>query len=117
MNESHKNFYERIRGISRRYDAMGEGYTSHVRADGLILLTPKSRPILRRSFLVKPLVLFALGFFVFKAFVFFSLGANAYQDRLADLSTGTKVEQVGAYLMYVDPATDFLAGVFERFLG
>ncbi|MEX0370825.1 MAG: hypothetical protein AB3N09_09355 [Tateyamaria sp.] len=111
MVETHQNFEERLSTLGRKHAAMGNGYTSKVRSDGLIVVQPKRRA--RRGFPIKGLLALALGFFVFKAFMLASLSEITYNERVAKLAQGSQLEQAGGYVMQVDPVTRFLAGFIE----
>ncbi|QBF32984.1 hypothetical protein [Thalassococcus sp. S3] len=102
----HLHFNKRLRQLARKHQAMSNGYSPRMRADGLIVFRPKRK---RSGVSLPSLVLFVFAFFAFKAFLVASLGDVAYEDRLATLKDGTFVEQGGAWVMQVDPATRYLA--------
>ena len=74
--------------------------------DGLIVSRPKRQPI-QISFRV--VIFFLAAFIGFKAFLFAGVGPLTYQDRLANLQSGTVVEKAGAYVMQADPLTVYVA--------
>ncbi|MEL6466976.1 MAG: hypothetical protein AAFQ58_18600 [Pseudomonadota bacterium] len=115
MVETHQDFEERLNVLGRKHSAMGNGYTTRVRGDGLIVVKPKPQP--RRGFPLRGLLALALGFFLFKAFMMASLGETTYDERTGKLAEGTAVEQAGAWLMQLDPFTRYLAGLLEPFIG
>ena len=99
-------FGNRLRRIDRNHQMIADGYIATVGQDGLIIAKPhkrSSRLPLRGLFLTL-LVLLA-----FKGFVYAQIGAQAYADRVALLESGTIVERIGAYAMYADPATIWIA--------
>ncbi|MBM2291513.1 hypothetical protein JQX09_06310 [Sulfitobacter pseudonitzschiae] len=102
MVETKQNFDSRLRSLTRKHRRMSNGYTAHMRRDGLIVVKPKRG---RMQFPLKGAVLVAIGFFAFKAFMLMSLGEVTYADRLADLQNGTLIEQGGAWVMQADPLT------------
>jgi hypothetical protein len=63
----------------------------------------------RRSFLV-PLLLVAFAVFAMKGAILYSVGASAYQDRVARLEAGEGFDRLGAWMMQADPLTRFMAG-------
>ena len=63
----------------------------------------------RRRISVMPLVFVALAAFGLKATILHSVGAEAYQARVAALSAGQGFDRLGGWLMQVDPVTGFVA--------
>ena len=106
MLETKSQFDTRLRTLGRKHSAMANGYTPKLRADGLIVIKPKRA---KSRISLKAVVLAALGFIAFKAFLLASLGPDAYTDRVAKLNNGTFIEQGGAWVMQIDPATQFAA--------
>ena len=49
------------------------------------------------------------SFFCFKAFMLIANGPDTYNDRLATLQNGTVIEAMGAKVLSIDPATQFIA--------
>lgn len=100
------NFQTRLKALDRKHTAMGRGYTTKLRDDGLIVVKPR-----RKGWAISPRVLLlgVFAFFMFKAFVLASLGPATYNDRVDRLAAGTPVEQGGAFVMQVDVITQFLA--------
>ncbi len=91
-----------------KHNAMAQGYTTHLRADGLIVVKPQRAYTPRRGSLWKNLIVFLIGAFAFKCLVLFSLGETTYQARVDSLLEGSQVEQAGAWLMQIDPATRYV---------
>lgn len=114
MRDSQADFNKRLSGLGRKHAAMSQGYSTTMRADGLIVVKPKRVP--SRGFPVKGLLGLVLGFFVFKAIMLSSLGDITYNERVAKLNQGGTLEQAGAWVMQIDPATAFLAGFIEPFI-
>jgi hypothetical protein len=112
MVETEIDFQKRLSTLGRKHAAMAKGYDMQMRRDGLVVVRAKRTPI-RRFFPLKGLLLLILGFFVFKAFMLSSLGEVTYNERVAKLGQGTMLEQAGAQVMQVDPATVFIAGFLE----
>ncbi|WP_299153238.1 hypothetical protein [uncultured Tateyamaria sp.] len=112
MVETQVDFRKRLSVLGRKHVAMSNGYTSKVRHDGLIVVTPKRRNP-TRFIPVKGMVLFIVGFLVFKAFMFAALGESTYTQRIAKLAEGTLLEQGGAWIMHADPVTQVIARYIE----
>ncbi|NRB03678.1 MAG: hypothetical protein HRU30_10495 [Rhodobacteraceae bacterium] len=113
MTEGHVDFYKRLSGLRSKHDAMTAGMETRMRADGLLIVTPKRgyRPP-RRGSVWNKIILFLAGAMIFKIFVLYSVGEPTYQDRVNKLAEGTQIEQAGAWLTQIDPVTragvDFL---------
>lgn len=111
MRNSQADFNKRLSVLGRKHAAMSHGFSTTMRADGLIVAKPKRTP--SRGFPIKGLLALVLGFFMFKAIMLSSLGEITYNERVAKLNQGGTVEQGGAWVMQIDPATAFLAGFLE----
>ena len=111
MLDPQAQFNKRVTTLGRKHAAMSQGYSTAVRSDGLIVVRPKRR--FGRGFPVKGLLALVFGFFVFKAIMLASLGDITYNERVAKLNQGSVLEQSGAWLMQIDPATRFISGFLE----
>lgn len=111
--DTHTQFNQRLKTLGNKHAKMTNGYTSHVRGDGLIVVKPKRAT--RRGFPMLGLLALVAGFFVFKAIMFASLGDITYNERVAKLGNSTMVEQAGAWVMQADPVTQFIAGFADPF--
>lgn len=106
MGEHIGEFRSRLSRLERKYKGMSAGYDAKLRSDGLIVITPRRAK--RRQFLM-PVLIFVLGFMLFKGFLLMSLGPDSYDERVARLQEGTSVEQVGAFVMQADPVSEVIA--------
>ena len=95
------------RGVRKNDRIRMYGSRGKIGKDGLISYVPRRRG---PSFPIRSLLLVLAIAFAFKAFLYASMGSGIYQERVDSLSSGTLVEQAGAWLMQVDPATVVLAG-------
>lgn len=77
-----------------------------MRADGLIVVRPKR---VYSKFSVKPFIILAVTLIAFKGILLSALGPVTYGERVADLKSGTVVEQAGAWVMQADPLTHLIA--------
>ncbi|MFL4470461.1 hypothetical protein ACERZ8_11445 [Tateyamaria armeniaca] len=111
MQDSQADFNKRLSTLNRKHAAMSQGFSTALRADGLIVIKPNRA--LRRAFPIKGLLALVFGFFVFKAIMLSSLSEITYNERVAKLNQGGALEQAGAWLMQVEPVTHFLAGFLE----
>ncbi|MEM6757974.1 MAG: hypothetical protein AAF601_00700 [Pseudomonadota bacterium] len=108
MNPS---FNQRLATVERNHRRLSNGYTTEVRADGLIVAKPKRQQ--RQAGRIRYFLLIMLGLLLFKAFSFSTLGEVTYNERVAKLGNGTTTEQIGAFVMQAEPATVFVAGFFD----
>ena len=112
MSGPRNNFDERLNAIGLKHAAMARGYTTEIRSDGLIVVKPYVR---RRGFSipVAGIVMLLAGLLFFKAFILAAVGPDLYDERVAKLGEGTFVEQGGAWVMKVEPATEYFATVID----
>tara|TARA_B110000971_G_C19664057_1_gene343674 strand:- start:95 stop:445 length:351 start_codon:yes stop_codon:yes gene_type:complete len=110
MSGPRNNFDKRLNAIGLKHAAMARGYTTEIRSDGLIVVKPYVR---RRGFSipVAGVVMLLAGLLFFKAFILAAVGPDLYDERVAKLGEGTFVEQGGAWVMQVEPATEYFATV------
>lgn len=108
-----QNFYGRL-GRIERIHAAGGGFE----ADGTLGLSHyrRSEPRARRFGLTGPLALVLMAVIAIKALVLATIGAGAYQDRIAQLQAGSTADHVGAYVLQADPLTVALAAQARRLL-
>jgi hypothetical protein len=110
---THMAFDRRLRALARKHDRMTLGITYRIGRDGLITAHPRRR--IAPRFPLKSLMGLVLAAFGFKIALFALLGAETYGARLAQLQTGSAVEQAGAWLMQPDPVTLAGAAVVDAF--
>ena len=107
------NFDERLHKIERSDRRSAKGYAPVVGPDGLIVVRRRrSGP----NVPLRGLIYLACGFILFKAIALAQFGAQGYNDRIALMQEGTAVEQVGAWVMQADPATEWVANKLRPFL-
>lgn len=107
MVYTREDFHSRVGSVDKkRSKLVRRGYTSRVGKNGIIVAKPKSR---RFSFPFKGIVLIVLSFLCFKALMLSANGPDTYNDRLATLQSGNAIESMGAKVLAIDPATQFIA--------
>ncbi len=74
------------------------------------------RPKERKAFPLRGLALFLGGVLLFKAAILAKVGAGVYDSRVGELALGNWAEQIGAWVLKADPATQWLAGVLHGLL-
>jgi len=110
MSHARVNFDKRLRRIVRNHQRMANGVVHSVNSDGLIVSRPK---IYNPRFPLRGLLLLVATAFLFKGYIYATLGAVTYQDRIERLAEGTLVEQAGAWIMQADTATIAVATVMQ----
>lgn len=113
MALSHAPFEKRLRKIVRTHERMSHGVTHTMRKDGLIVAKPR---IYNPRFPLKGMVLLIVAAFLFKGYIYASLGPADYNSRVGALGEGTLIEQAGAWIMHADIATVYI-GTFMNSLG
>ena len=108
MSQSVMTFDERLRRLTRKHRKMANGVVHRVGSDGLIRSYPRRRA---PRFPLQGLAILIGAAFLFKAFLYATLGAAVYNDRVNLLWGGSIVEQGGAWVMQADPATVWLGDV------
>jgi hypothetical protein len=107
-------FGKRLSLLDRKHQKLAEnGYVRKLGKDGLITIHPRRRG---PSFPLQGLLMVFLVAFVFKAFLFATIGEAEYVNRVALLQSGSIAEQAGAWIMQADPATKGLAAFIIEFL-
>ena len=95
----------RVDRLNSTYMAMSRGVVTTLRKDGLIVVQPARRTV---PFPFKFLLIMFTTLFLFKGFLLAWLGPDTYDNRIADLAAGTFAEQAGAWVMQIEPASQFL---------
>ncbi len=103
MSDANRDdFGARLKRIDRTHRKVAQGYVTSVNHDGLIIAVPRRRRV-RVPF--GGIAMIAVALLGFKGMVHAHLGPSAYEERIASLSAGTSVEQVGGWIMQADPVT------------
>ncbi|MCB2134645.1 MAG: hypothetical protein KDE08_01685 [Rhodobacteraceae bacterium] len=108
-----QRFYGRIGRIEKIHQA-GGGFEANGTL-GMSFYKSLKRPRRRRSFLA-PVVLVMIAVVGIKATVHATIGAELYEERIAELRSGPVVDQVGAYVLQADPATLMLSAQIRKFI-
>ncbi len=103
---SHDGFNARLKKVQRSHSKLARGYSASVGRDGLIVFRPKRR---RPGLPLRGIALALIAFFGFKALILMQLGETSYQARASALAAGNFGEQVGAWMMQLDPITRAIA--------
>ncbi|WP_170351716.1 MULTISPECIES: hypothetical protein [Ruegeria] len=106
MTGKQLEFGQRVHRLNKKHAKLSRGYRATMRKDGLVVMKPQR---VKSAVPAKLLLICLAGLFAFKTFLLTSLGASAYQYRVDSLAQGTSVEQAGAWVMQIDPVSEFLA--------
>lgn len=113
MANALRNFEKRARAVESRHRKLADGYVTRMDKDGVMRHAP-----IRKFRLIRPrMIVYALGaFLAFKVFLVTQLGNVTYNERVMVLSQGSMVERAGAYVMAIDPATEWLAAALQPYV-
>ncbi len=103
-------FEKRLRRIVKNHQRMANGVTHRVDNNGLIQAHPR---IYNPKFPLRGLILLIGTAFLFKGYIYATLGETTYVERIAGLADGTLIERAGAWIMQADPATLAVAQVLQ----
>jgi len=102
-----EDFSARLNHVEKKQSRLlRRGYTTRVDRNGIIIAKPKT---MRLRLPVKGAFLLVVGFLCLKALMLSANGPDTYNDRLATLQNGSVVEAMGAKVLAIDPATQFIA--------
>ena len=106
-------FDSRLKKLRRSHARLAQGYQASVGRDGLIVFRPRRK---RAGLPLRGILLTVLAFFGFKALVLLHLGEVSYVERADALAAGGMPEQVGGWLMQIDPVTRLIAEQVAPFI-
>ena len=113
LGQENSQFKKRLKALERKNRALERGFTTQLRADGLLIIKPKRR---RSVVSLRSVILFLAAFVLFKGLSLAHVGQVTYDANVAELASGTPVEQVGAIVMKSDPVSEFVAHHLRTFL-
>lgn len=118
MASDKQDFTRRVAKIERAKLAIAEnGARKKVGKDGLVEYVPKGGRLgIRLGFPWRALIMLALFLFAGKVGLFRALGPADYTAKLDGLASGDRIEQIGAQIMQVDPATQWISDQIDRYL-
>jgi hypothetical protein len=111
MADSRTQFDARLRALGRKHRALAKGSTMKLRRDGLIVVRPTRRSMWT-LFPVRGLAVALIVLFAVKGGLLVAYDSAEYDARLATLSAGTAVEQIGAVLMQPDRVSQMFAEAY-----
>ncbi|MDG1077843.1 MAG: hypothetical protein P8P65_14545 [Planktotalea sp.] len=91
-------------------------YMTLVDKNGIIQVVPRPKER-KASFLPFKLIAFFVVFIMLlKALALLSVGVNAYEEERLALSEGNVFEQAGAFVLWIDPATEAISSYLRPYL-
>lgn len=113
VSKDQTTFDTRLRNLSRKHEDMSNGFTASLRSDGLIVVHPrKARPGLGGRAILTALLIFTL----FKGVALAGVGQETYSDRLARMAQGSMPEQIGAWVLQIDPVSGWIGDKLRPYL-
>lgn len=109
MDDTFKDFNKRHRAVTRKHRRLAQGYVTKLNRNGVIEHKPLNQS---KAFTMKGFAFLILGLLIFKGYLLAGLGAEDYQTHVAALSNGNMFEQLGAWLMQVEPVSRLIADLF-----
>lgn len=113
LGDEKRQFDKRLRKLNRKSRAMERGFTTQLRADGLLIVKPKRRVAVIS---MRSVLFFLAAFILFKGLSLAHVGQVTYDANVAELSQGTFAERMGAIVMQSDPASEYVAHHLRRIL-
>lgn len=107
MKDGFAHFDRRLERLDEQKAALDEGHRMTLDETGLMKLMPtgERRRQIGRAIPVRALMIMAAVLLTFKGFLLYQLGFGVYTTKLLSMQRGDSVDQIGAYLMQVDPIT------------
>lgn len=117
MRDGFAHFDRRLEQLEEKKAALDEGHRLEVDETGLMRLTPVGvrRRQIGRMIPLRALMIMAAVLLGAKGFLLYRLGFSVYGAKVAAMQAGDMTDQVGAYLMRIDPVTIWIYEVI-RFL-
>lgn len=119
MKDGFAHFDRRLEQLEEKKAALSEGHRLAVDETGLMKLIPtgERRRQITRAVPVRALMIMAAILLTFKGFLLFRLGFGVYTAKVASMQRGDTLDQVGAYLMQIDPVTIWVYEFMTFFFG
>lgn len=106
-------FDKRLKQILRGHSRISNSVVRSVTAQGLIVARPR---LYKPSFPLSSLLIVLTIGVLLKGFLLAGVGDVAYAERIAELQTGSVIEQIGAVVMRSDPLTVIVSNAIATVL-
>ncbi len=119
MRDGFAHFDRRLEKLEEKKAALNEGHRLEVDENGLMKLTPTGarRRKIGRMIPLRAMMIIATVLLTFKGFLLHQLGFAVYTAKVAGMARGDQVDQIGAYLMQIDPVTLWVYETIQFFVG
>jgi hypothetical protein len=119
MKDGYAHFDRRLEQLEEKKAALHEGHRLTVDETGLMTLIPtgERRRQIGRMIPVRALMVMAAVLLSFKGFLLYQLGYGVYAAKLSSMQKGDAVDQIGAYLMQIDPVTVWVYEALSFLIG
>ncbi len=112
MEQSQRAFAKRQRALKKKHKRLAKGYVTELSNTGVFIRKPDQKSPRRLS----SFLLFAIAFaFAFKIASFVAIGEDQYLAELETLKAGNTRQQVGAWIMQLDPVTVKVSELLQEF--
>ena len=113
MRDGYANFDRRLEQLEERKAALIDGHRVEVDNTGLMTMRPTGQHVrkVNRLLPLRAFMIMAATLLCFKAFLLYSIGFNTYTSKVVAMRQGDTTDQIGAYLMQIDPVTLWLHSV------
>ncbi len=119
MKDGFAHFDRRLEMLEDKKAALDQGHRLEVDPNGLMTLSPTGvrRRKLVRLLPLRALMIIAFTLLTFKGFLLFQLGLGTYTAKVTAMAKGDTMDQIGAYLMQIEPVTLWLYEVIRFIAG
>ncbi|WP_375175231.1 hypothetical protein [Pseudooceanicola sp.] len=119
MKDGFANFDQRLERLAEKKAALQEGHRLEIDENGLMKLTPSGqrRRQIGRLIPLRAMMIIAAVVLSFKGFLLYQLGFSVYTAKVAGMRQGDTADQIGSYLMQIDPVTLWVYQVITYFFG
>lgn len=119
MKDGFAHFDRRLEQLEEKKAALQEGRRLTVDDSGLMKLIPTGvrRRQIGRLMPVRAILIIAAVLMTFKGFLLYQLGIGVYTAKVAGMQQGDTTDQIGAYLMQIEPVSLWIYEAFRFVLG
>jgi len=119
MKDGFAHFDRRLERLDERKAALEAGHRTELDDSGLMKLIPmgERRRQINRMIPLRAAMIIAGVLLSFKGFLLYKLGFGVYTAKVASMARGDTMDQIGAWIMQIEPVTlmvynviNFLAG-------
>jgi hypothetical protein len=107
MKDGFAHFDRRLERLDERKAALEAGHRTELDESGLIKLIPtgERRRQINRMIPLRAAMIIAGVLLTLKGFLLYKLGFGVYTSKVASMARGDTMDQIGAWIMQVEPVT------------